>query len=75
MAAQEVLYHRAMCNSAARRGQYNAVMKKNIGPVIRRKYKVIGRAHVHRLYIYTILTLSIDHASLCLPAALEFFNV
>ena len=75
MAAQEVLYHRARYYSAARRRQYNAVMKKNIGPVIRRKYKVIGQAHVHRPYIYTMLTLSIDYASLCLLAALEFFNV
>jgi len=30
-------------------------LEKNIGPVIGRKYKMIGRAHVHRLYIYTIL--------------------
>jgi len=29
MAAQKALYHRACCNSAARRGEYNAAMEKN----------------------------------------------
>jgi len=31
-AAQQALYHRARCNSAARRGQYNAVMEKTLDP-------------------------------------------
>jgi fructose-bisphosphate aldolase class I len=36
-AAQQALYHRARCNSAARRGQYKAEMEKDMEPVIRRK--------------------------------------
>jgi fructose-bisphosphate aldolase class I len=32
-AAQQVLYHRAKCNSAARRGIYNAEMEKQIEPL------------------------------------------
>jgi fructose-bisphosphate aldolase, class I len=28
MAAQKALYHRALCNRAARRGEYNAAMEK-----------------------------------------------
>jgi fructose-bisphosphate aldolase class I len=28
LAAQHALYHRAMCNRAARRGEYNAAMEK-----------------------------------------------
>jgi len=31
-AAQQALYHRARCNSAARLGQYNAVMEKTLDP-------------------------------------------
>jgi hypothetical protein len=30
LAAQRALYNRAMCNRAARRGEYNAAMEKNI---------------------------------------------
>ena len=30
-AAQQALYHRARCNRAARRGEYNAAMEKSIG--------------------------------------------
>jgi fructose-bisphosphate aldolase class I len=36
-AAQQALYHRAKCNSAARRGQYTAGMEKDMEPVIARK--------------------------------------
>jgi fructose-bisphosphate aldolase class I len=28
LAAQQALYHRARCNGAARRGEYNAAMEK-----------------------------------------------
>jgi fructose-bisphosphate aldolase class I len=28
LAAQQALYHRARCNQAARRGEYNAAMEK-----------------------------------------------
>jgi len=31
LAAQQALYHRARCNRAARRGEYNAAMEKNLG--------------------------------------------
>jgi fructose-bisphosphate aldolase class I len=31
MIAQQALYHRAMCNRAARRGEYNAAMEKTCG--------------------------------------------
>ena len=37
LAAQQALYHRAKCNSAARRGQYTAGMEKEMGPIIARK--------------------------------------
>jgi fructose-bisphosphate aldolase class I len=36
-AAQQALYHRAKCNSAARRGQYKAEMEKDMERVIGRK--------------------------------------
>jgi fructose-bisphosphate aldolase class I len=35
LAAQKVLYHRARCNSAARRGQYNATIENDLKPVVR----------------------------------------
>ena len=31
--AQQALYHRARCNRAARRGEYNAAMEIAVGPV------------------------------------------
>jgi fructose-bisphosphate aldolase, class I len=34
LAAQQALYHRAKCNSVARRGQYTAGMEKDMGPII-----------------------------------------
>ena len=34
LAAQQVLYHRARCNSAARRGQYNAAMENDLKPIV-----------------------------------------
>ena len=33
-AAQQVLYHRARCNSAARRGQYSAAMENDLKPIV-----------------------------------------
>jgi fructose-bisphosphate aldolase class I len=36
-AAQQALYHRARCNSAARLGQYTAGMEKDTEPIIARK--------------------------------------
>jgi fructose-bisphosphate aldolase class I len=32
LAAQQALYHRARCNRAARRGEYNAAMERDITP-------------------------------------------
>jgi fructose-bisphosphate aldolase class I len=34
LAAQQALYHRARCNSAARRGQYDAAMENDMKPVV-----------------------------------------
>jgi fructose-bisphosphate aldolase class I len=36
-AAQQALYHRARCNSAARRGEYTAGMEKDMVPIIGKK--------------------------------------
>jgi fructose-bisphosphate aldolase, class I len=33
-AAQQVLYHRARCNSGARRGQYSAAMENDLKPIV-----------------------------------------
>jgi len=32
LAAQQALFHKAMCNSAARRGEYTAVMNRKLAP-------------------------------------------